>query len=461
MFIEEPLPFIKDFINELDLSLRESGENNYLSRIQRYWIGFCIVSILLTNSVCWARFERFSLKGYSQAALSWMFRKSKLPWEAILVGSVRVILKNYQIKEGHIVLDDSENGRSKNAKKLHKLHKIKDKKTGGYILGQSLVLLVLVTDKITFPIGFAFYAPDPAIKEWGKQEKVLQKKGIKKRNRPSKPSRNKDYPKKEDIALRLLADFRLAFPMIKILSISADALYGTDNFMEKASSIFGKTQVISQLRKNQLVWQDNKWVNLTSLFLLKPFYVQKMLLRGKEVEVSYSYITVKVKAHDGKKRKIIALKYEDEEEYRYLVATDTSWVAQSIIQSYALRWLVEVFFQDWKSYEGWGQLAKHTGFDGSNRGLILSLLLDHCLLLHPEQKAQIKDKLPAFTVGSLREKIIVENFIVFIKSLIKDENPQAKLKKLAENADIIFQGNPSSKHMNTVNIEYEGVVNAA
>jgi hypothetical protein len=50
-------------------------------------------------------------------------------------------------------------------KKIHKLHKIKDKKTGGYLLGQSLVLLLFVSEKITFPIGFAFYAPDPAIKK--------------------------------------------------------------------------------------------------------------------------------------------------------------------------------------------------------------------------------------------------------------------------------------------------------
>lgn len=461
MFIEEPLPFIKDFINELDLSLRESGENKYLSKAQKYWLGFCILSILITNSVCWARFERFSLKGYSQSALSWMFRKSKLPWEAILAGSVQVILKYYEIKEGHIVLDDSENARSKNAKKIHKLHKIKDKKTGGYILGQSLVLLVLVSDKITFPIGFSFYAPDPAIKEWEKEDRKLQKEGIKKRNRPSKPKRNKDYPTKEDLALILLGEFRSVFPLIKIRSISADALYGTDRFMEKASSLFGMTQVISQLRKNQLVWQDNQWVNLSSLFRMKPFYVKKIELRGKEVEVKYCYLTTKVKAHAGKNRKIIALKYEDEEEYRYLVATDTSWLAESIIQSYALRWLVEVFFQDWKSHEGWGQLSKHTGFDGSNRGLILSLLLDHCLLLHPEQKAQIKDKLPAFTVGSLREKVIVENFISFVRSLLKDKNPQERLIKLAENTDVIFQGNLSSKHMNTVNIEYEGAKKAA
>lgn len=179
------------------------------------------------------------------------------------------------------------------------------------------------------------------------------------------------------------------------------------------------------------------------------------------MKIRYSYITTKVKAHDEKKQKIITLKYEDEEEYKYLVATDTSWLTESIIQSYALRWLVEVFFQDWESYEGWGQLLKHTGFDGSNRGLILSLLLEHCLPLHPEQKAQIKDKLRDFTVGRLREKIIMQNFISFVQSLLKDKNPQKRLIQLAKNAEILFQGNLSSKHMNTVDIQFERTKEAA
>ncbi len=43
-----------------------------------------------------------------------------------------------------------------------------------------------------------------------------------------------------------------------------------------------------------------------------------------------------------------------------------------IIKAYVLRWLEEVFIQDWKSYEGWNQLAKQRGIEGSDRGVILS-----------------------------------------------------------------------------------------
>ena len=111
-------------------------------------------------------------------------------------------------------------------------------------------------------------------------------------------------------------------------------------------------------------------------------------------------IRVEVCAHE-KKRFVIALKYPGEQDYRYLVATNLSWRSIDILQAYTLRWLVEVFFEDWKSYEGWAQLAKQTGEKGTSRGLNLSLLLDLCLLLHPRQLARVENKLPAYTVGSL------------------------------------------------------------
>jgi hypothetical protein len=57
-----------------------------------------------------------------------------------------------------------------------------------------------------------------------------------------------------------------------------------------------------------------------------------------------------VKSHD-KKLYVIALKYGDESKYRYLISNDTTWRNIDVIKAYGLRWLVEVFIQDWKSYE--------------------------------------------------------------------------------------------------------------
>ena len=60
-------------------------------------------------------------------------------------------------------------------------------------------------------------------------------------------------------------------------------------------------------------------------------------------------------------------------------------------------WQMEVFLQDWKSYEGWSQLTKQPGDEGARHSVILSLLVDHSLFMHPDQQRQLKNNLPAYT----------------------------------------------------------------
>jgi hypothetical protein len=83
------------------------------------------------------RFERASLGTYSLAALSWMFRHAKIPWEHLLVASVRMILASYGITSGSLILDDTDKKRSKAATTLAHLYKLHDKESGGYLWGQS------------------------------------------------------------------------------------------------------------------------------------------------------------------------------------------------------------------------------------------------------------------------------------------------------------------------------------
>ena len=167
---------------------------------------------------------------------------------------------------------------------------------------------------------------------------------------------------------------------------------------------------------------------------------------GDEVPVTVGSARLVVCAH-GQKRFVIALKYESEETYRYLVATDLSWRTLDIVQAYTLRWLLEVFFADWKAYEGWGALTKHPGEEGSSRSLILSLLVDHCLLLHPDQLAQVENKQPAYTVGSLRNRVQVESLLALLQELVTAENPAHQLQAFAHQLQEQFVLNPPDKHL--------------
>ena len=79
MLIGKPAPFVNAFIDAVDEAIRAHSPSHGLTAIQRAWLAFCVTAVLVTNSICWARFERPSLGSYSLAALSWMFRHSKIP----------------------------------------------------------------------------------------------------------------------------------------------------------------------------------------------------------------------------------------------------------------------------------------------------------------------------------------------------------------------------------------------
>jgi hypothetical protein len=446
MYIDESAPFIKAYVEELDAALRQIEPHAGLSRLQKKWLAFCLLAIVVTNSVCWARFERASLGQYSVAALCWMFRKAKINWNLMLQASIKVILWRYGMATGVLTLDDSEKRRAKITKRIYRAHKLKDKKTGGYINGQSLLVLVLVTPVLTIPVGFGFHQTDPALSAWYKSEKELKQQGVAKKDRPPKPEPNEAYPTKQDIALQLLAEFKAYHPQIKIKAVLADALYGTEDFMDQAATLFDQTQVISQLRSNQLVRDNNQKVSLAQYFAKQPACTQKMTIRGQQKVITFAAARLYVYAHH-QKRLVIALKYEGETDYRYLVASDLSWRVVDGLEVYGLRWLVEVFLQDWKSYEGWGQLTKQQGEEGSSRSLILSLLLDHCLFFHPEQLARLENTLPASTVGSLQEQIKAENLLHFIQGLLATDQPEETLKRLSQAVVETFQLAPSKKHM--------------
>ena len=317
MLISEPLPFVKEFIGALDEALkahRPLGPG--LSVAQRRWLGVCLMGIVITNTVCWAKFERAGLGRYSLAALSWMFRHTKLPWEWLLQLSVQIILRRYGIREGALCLDDSDKERSKVTKKIGYVHKLKDKAGGGYIHGQSLIFLLLITPKVTIPVGFVFYMPDPARTAWNQEDKRLKRAGVAAEDRPPKPPPDPNHPTKQELAPGLLEQFRDTHPSIRIKCVLADALYGTGKFLKKASSLFGGVQLISQLRHNQNLRFRGKKYSLEQYFQTFPGVTRTIRLRGGEpVTVTVGSARLPVCAHGGQKRFVIALKYEGEGNY--------------------------------------------------------------------------------------------------------------------------------------------------
>jgi len=447
MIIGKPAPFVRAFVDAVDEAIRAQSPSHGLSTMQRTWLAFCVTAVLVTNSICWARFERASLGIYSLAALSWMFRHSKIPWDDLLVASVRVILRHYGITSGSLVIDDTDNPRSKAAHTLAHLYKLRDKDSGGYLWGQSLVFLVLVTPKISIPVGFTFYQPAPELSAWYRQEKVLKKQGVPKQQRPPKQAPHPLYPTKQQLALHLLERFKGQHPGLRVHCIVADALYGTAPFVDGASALFGGVQVISQARSNQNVRLHQRTQPLAAYFATHPGIPQTIRIRGGDERGALVRSARLYVCSHKTKRFIVAIKYEEEETYRYLMASDLTWRTLDIVQGHSLRWLVEVFVQDWKGHEGWAQLTKQPGEEGARRSVILSLLVDHALFVHPDQEAQLKNNLPAYTVGSLRANVQVECLVDVIEDLMSSDDPQSRLQHFTKALHEVFAFGRSKKHM--------------
>lgn len=446
MFFEETVPFIRNFIEEMNLTLVGADTNNGLSRAQRYFLGVCLMGILLTNSISWSKFMRASLGLNKVGALSWMFRHSKVFWEKLLLAGITVVMRRYKLTNGILIIDDTDRQRSKNTTRIFNVHKIFDKKTSGYFNGQSIAFILLVTEKVTIPVGFRFYYPDLELTKWKKEDEKLKAEGVRKEHRPVRPERNPTYPSKTDIGLDLIKDFKENFPSFAVNGIIADAFYGSLHFFDNAKKVYPKVQVISQLRCNQLVRYKGKMISVEDFFKQQVLVEHKISIRGEDAVTVWMHgARLVVDAH-RKKRYVIALRYDGEEESRYILASNLGWRMQDVVETYSLRWLVEVFFQDWKGNEGWGELELQY-IEGSKRAAILSLLFDYSLLLHPSQFRVVERKLPAYTVGSLIEQSRVEVFLQFVKNIIESEDREKYFSNFEASAKELFKLRPSKKHM--------------
>jgi DDE superfamily endonuclease len=447
MFLQA-LSFIKIYIQSLSNELQQENQTYGLSTAQMVWFATCFMGILFTNSVSWEGFSRVSVGEYSKTALSKMCFSGKIAWNRLLICSTRMILKRFKVTQGVLVIDDKNHNRSKKTCKIFGVHKQKDKKTGGYSMGQNIVFLYLVTPYFCLPVSFLFYMPDPNLSKWAKDKALHKKQGRKEKFSPE-PLRSLEHPKKYELAIQLLRAFAKEFPLFIVHTVLADALYGNKTFFSGVKKIFPTSQLISQLRKDQNVTYRNQKINIETFFKAYQGWSHKIIVRGgKTLQVTAGGSRLFVNAHK-KKSFVVAMKYEGETDYRYLIADDLSWNMTEVMQEYTLRWLIEVFIEDWSCYCGYCSLAKQRGCEGSARPLILSLLFDHCFLLHPQQQSFIEQRQPLATLGSFINYAQCEALSCFISDIVNHENPLEYWTTIeARMKEVFCVLRRSSKHMN-------------
>jgi hypothetical protein len=115
MVLGQPPPFVRPFGAAVDDAIRASHPSHTMCATQRAGRACCVTAGLVTHSIGRARLARASLGTSSLAALSWMLRPRKMPWDKLLVARVRVSLRHHSITSGTLVIDDPDHSRSQSA----------------------------------------------------------------------------------------------------------------------------------------------------------------------------------------------------------------------------------------------------------------------------------------------------------------------------------------------------------
>ena len=447
MVLGKPAPCGRAFVDAVAAARRLPQPQHAMSVTPRTGLAFCSTAVLVTHSICWARCARASRGPSAVAALSWLLRHRTMPWAHRLVARVRGMLQHHGLTAGRLMVDDTDNPRSKAAQALASRSTLRATARGGYLWGHSLVLLVLVPPPISRPVGVVFSQPAPALRAGYKTAKALPKRGVPPTQRPRNPAPHPPSPPQEQLALRFLASCKAPHGAVPLPAVMADALEGPAPFVAGAAALCNGVQVLAPIRRQPHRRGGKRHQHGAASFAPHPGTPPRLRLRGgAEVRAMVGSARLAVCAHQPQ-RCIVASKEAEAETSRSLLASDLRGRPLEIVQGHTLRWLVAVCLQDWKAEEGWRQWTKQPGAEGARHSVILSLLVTPSLCLHPDPQRPRHNNLPAYTVGRRRANGPVECLVNVIDALGASDDPQDTLKRFTNALHEVCACGRSKKHM--------------
>ena len=75
------------FISDINSYAMKLGATSLTAK-QKYFVSFCVFSMIMLGSLNFSAFALASLGYYGDRALSWMFHHSKINWSLLLKGGV-------------------------------------------------------------------------------------------------------------------------------------------------------------------------------------------------------------------------------------------------------------------------------------------------------------------------------------------------------------------------------------
>ncbi len=351
--------------------------------------GFGLSGLIVT--LCLFRLQSISIWAMQKAHCGFLLKaddntfyrllnNSKMDWRKLLMSFAKQF-NTIAAKHGDtsncpkcFVLDDTDI--EKTGKTFEFIGRIFNHVTHRYVLGFKLLALCYWDGKSLIATDFSFHREKGSKKNFGITAKE-RKAQFSKRRENTSPSYKRVQEldqKKNKIAISMLK--RAVKNGFKATYVLMDSWFISDYIIKEIRSI--KNGMLHVLGMSKI---DNR-----------KYTIDKKQLNSAQVVASYSrskgqysrkhkshYISV-IADYKGQKVKLFYVKYQNAKNWNLLLTTDLTLKFVQAIETYQIRWSIEVMFKECKQYLRLGK-SQNTDFDGQIADATLTFITHTILTL--------------------------------------------------------------------------------
>jgi len=342
-----------------------------------------------------AVFARQSLQVFSAAKKDVMYdllKREDIDWRNLNIGVAKTIYQQKDISMSHIkayVLDDSI--KKRRGKKMEGVSCHFDHTEGRHVMGQQVLTLGLVTEELFMPLDSQLYVS-------GSKAQNLNREFKDKRSIVAKRYEEATTKTKPEIAKGMLG--RAKRQGLKADYLVADAWFGTKPMIRTAQSL--DVTAILRMKKNSMKYRVTGAKGKAEEIDAKALYkrvvkgewkkVRGMPYRAVTIEVELDVSSKEDKEPEMVKVRLLFVRGAEAEgkasvgkkDWALFLTTEPEMRLTKILEIYALRWGIEVYFKEAKQQLGF--LAEQTWTFASHTASVHLTAIRYLMLVYAKQQ---------------------------------------------------------------------------
>ena len=342
-----------------------------------------------------AVFARQSLQVFSTAKKDVMYdllKREDIDWRNLNIGVAKTIYQKRDVSSSRIkayVLDDSI--KKRRGKKMEGVSCHFDHTEGRHVMGQQVLTLGLVTEELFMPLDSQLYVS-------GSNAHALNCEFKDNRNIIAKRYSEATSQTKPEIAKGMLG--RAKRQGIKAEYLVADAWFGTKPMIHTAQSL--DVTAILRMKKNSMKYRVTGTKGNVDKLDAKALYQRAVKGEWKKVRgLPYRAVAIDVELDVGNKKdkepnliktRLLFVRGADakgkasvgKKDWALFLTTEPEMSLTKILEIYALRWGIEVYFKEAKQHLGF--LTEQTRTFASHTASIHLTAIRYLMLVYAQQQ---------------------------------------------------------------------------